>query len=202
MPCGTTNPTDTCTGNVQNPPPAWWASQTYTSRYRIAHTVYNASQFDATPAVQRSWTPTENRTASMLYLYDRPASIYSGLACYFEQEVVALGGSASGRQATWCGTCSVASGTCTGGCRDLNFDNGNCGACGRACTAPAGTCCYAGCANLSSDVGNCGSCGNACQGQYPVCNSGTCSCKPCSTTQMSACNHAGLVCDPCSHTCQ
>jgi len=128
MPCGTSS--GTCTGNVQNPPPAWWSSSTYTTSYSIGHTIFAATQFDVVPAIQRGWTPAENRTASLVYLYDRPQATYSGVACFLEQEVNALGASVAGPQKTWCGTCS--GNNCTGACADLSSDPNHCG----NCTAP------------------------------------------------------------------
>ena len=83
MPCGTSS--GPCNGNVQNPPPAWWSSSTYTGNYYIGHTIFAATQFDVGPAIQRSWTTSENRTASLVYLYDRPQATYSGIACFFER---------------------------------------------------------------------------------------------------------------------
>jgi hypothetical protein len=136
MPCGTSS--GTCTGTVQNPPPPWWSSPTYTTNYSIAHTIFAVTQFDVGPAMQRSWTPAENRTASLVYLYDRPQATYSGVACFLEQEVDALGGSVTGPQKTWCGTCS--GNNCTGGCADLSSDPNHCGSC-NALPCPAGWSC-------------------------------------------------------------
>jgi hypothetical protein len=138
MPCGTTNNTDPCLGNVENPPPAWWASTTYTSNFQIAHVVFKATQLDVASAVQSSWTPAENRTASLFYLYDKPEATYSGVACYFEQEIEALAGSTVSGGSTWCGTCSGQH-NCVGACADLSSDAAHCGTCDNSC--PAGWSC-------------------------------------------------------------
>ncbi len=124
-PCGTAS--GTCLGNIQNPPPAWWAAPAYTNNYAIDHTVFATTQLDVTAAIARSWTPSENRTASLIYLHDRPQATYNGVACYFEQEINALGGNLQGPSSTWCGSCT--GNNCTGVCRDLSSDPSHCGGC-------------------------------------------------------------------------
>ncbi|MFO0604471.1 MAG: hypothetical protein U0324_14920 [Polyangiales bacterium] len=93
-------------------------------------------------------------------------------------------------------------GNAANGCEvDLRADEGNCGACGRACAAPsggsavcaAGVCgasCAAGqtdcsgtCRATASDVNHCGACGHACS--FPngtaTCAAGTCTLGACAT---------------------
>jgi len=105
MACGTMQSTESCLGNVTSPPPAWWASPTYTAGYQVAHILFSANQFQVANAVQYSWNPdpAANRTASLFYLHDRPTAVYDGVACYFEQEIEALGGSTPTGGSTWCG---------------------------------------------------------------------------------------------------
>ena len=71
IPCGTSSADAGCLGNVQNPPPGWWTASNYLSGYHIAHVIYGAGATDLNGAVSRSWTPTEGRAASQLYVYDR-----------------------------------------------------------------------------------------------------------------------------------
>jgi hypothetical protein len=141
MPCGST--TGPCTGNVQSPPPAWWSSFAYTSSYGIGHIIFAATQYDMSGAVRRSWTPAENRTASLLYVHDRPQAVYDGVACYFEQEINALGGNLSGPSTTWCGSC--VNNTCTGSCTDISTDVENCGSCGNQCAGNGYICSFGNC---------------------------------------------------------
>jgi hypothetical protein len=77
---------------------------------------------------------------------------------------------------------------CGASCVDTKTNPLNCGACGKACTAPqlcnGGTCgcpagsalCGTACADLGSDAKNCGACGKAC-GAGEACVAGACSCR-------------------------
>ncbi len=84
---------------------------------------------------------------------------------------------------------------CSTGCKNIDTDPKNCGACGNTCpatftcvaatcTAPASCnggpvctgvnqCCASGCSNVNTDPNNCGSCGNACA-PGDTCQGGTC----------------------------
>jgi hypothetical protein len=161
-PCGT--PTGTCLGNIQNPPPAWWSASAYTSHYAIGHTVFAATQFDVGAAISRSWTPSENRTASLVYLHDRPQATYNGVACYFEQEINALGGSLSGPSSTWCGTCT--GNNCIGACSDLSSDPSHCGGCDNHACPSGWSCqnaqCVAPPSNCPSGTQDCNGDGSRC----------------------------------------
>jgi hypothetical protein len=85
--------------------------------------------------------------------------------------------------------CQPGLSACNGVCVDLQTQTNNCGACGKACTAPAvcaaGSCtaacaagtenCGAGCVNTNSDAANCGGCGKQCAAGVP-CFGGVCGC--------------------------
>lgn len=87
--------------------------------------------------------------------------------------------------------CQEGFGCCADGCKDLEFDNENCGECGHDCGGldcvggecrcsadePCTTgeeCCADGCRNLSSDNANCGACGNDCEEIVEECCDGEC----------------------------
>jgi hypothetical protein len=99
------------------------------------------------------------------------------------------------------GTCGIQCNAgytlCNGACVDLSTSTSNCGACGNACPASAGsTCCHGACCraaygetccngttctDLLFDSNNCGACGNRCQSGFFCCGgacyeagSGTC----------------------------
>jgi RHS repeat-associated protein len=103
------------------------------------------------------------------------------------------GGTQSCTAACAWGPCGCPSGqaACSGGCKNLQADPSNCGACGNVCVGPTGgtatcaggvcgatcaagqTTCSGACKNLQSDSANCGSCGNACP-SGTTCSAGTC----------------------------
>lgn len=104
------------------PVPAWWSDPIYTSRGKLADIVYDATQLDINNVVSLS----RNRGSRVLYIHDRTTANYSGLACYFEQEVAAAQNQAVPPGAkTFCGTA----------CTDITADNSNCG--GPTTMAPA-----------------------------------------------------------------
>jgi Stigma-specific protein, Stig1 len=59
---------------------------------------------------------------------------------------------------------------CEGICTTLSTDNGNCGACGVACSVD---CCDGQCVDTATDPLNCGSCGNDC-GENMACCTDAC----------------------------
>ncbi len=94
------------------------------------------------------------------------------------------GGSAGGSA-----QCPTGQAACDGGCRDVQSDPDNCGACGAPCTAPFHQCrqgvcgcvgglsdCQGLCVDLQSDPGNCGMCGEGCSAPGSACVSGGCAC--------------------------
>ena len=62
--------------------------------------------------------------------------------------------------------CCAGAECCPDGCRDLNVDENNCGACGNACGAGL-TCCGGECVDLLTDMDNCTECGNVCPTSLP-----------------------------------
>ena len=100
-------------------------------------------------------------------------------------------GTSSGGSGGSVGGCGTGQAKCGSECKDLNADQLNCGACGKACgsgqTCQAGQCqCTAGLlgcngACIPADASNCGSCNNKCStGQ--VCSSNSCQSTQSATT--------------------
>jgi Fibrinogen beta and gamma chains, C-terminal globular domain/Stigma-specific protein, Stig1 len=134
-----------------------------------------------------------------------------GVVCRFANAAAscALGACALGTCATGFANCDASA---ANGCEvNVNTDNGNCGACGRACAAgqvcAAGTCmttcasgttnCSGTCANLMTDTANCGTCGTACalaNVSTNACTGGACVVGAC-TTGFGNCN--GTASDGC-----
>ena len=71
--------------------------------------------------------------------------------------------------------CPAGSACCAGACIDVQTDQANCGACGRACAAGQ-SCCAGACATTATDPTNCGRCGAVCDyaNGTPSCAAGAC----------------------------
>jgi stigma-specific protein Stig1 len=97
---------------------------------------------------------------------------------------------------------------CSGGklcidtCRDIDFDEENCGDCGITCSG-ATECCQRACVDTTTDPLHCGSCGVAC-GALATCTASACACVPgakdCGagcvdpSTDPLNCGDCGIVC--------
>jgi hypothetical protein len=111
--------------------------------------------------------------------------------------------------------CSPSEACCGDSCADLNYDENNCGACGKTC--PTGTECSAaqcvcpnadqtacddGCFDLKQDEANCGTCGNNCA-TGATCELGECKCATgfidCNGTCVDASDDAH--CGACGTSC-
>ena len=94
------------------------------------------------------------------------------------------------------GTCRCRSGRTDcgdGRCRDLRFDERNCGVCGN--DLPAGlTCCSSGAVDLRNNEANCGACGRTCR-QDQVCRQGRCVCPGDRVNCRGVCCPRGATCE-------
>jgi hypothetical protein len=122
---------------------------------------------------------------------------YSGEACYF------TGGAGGGTPhcSPACNPTGSLPYCCYDGCKDLDSDPGNCGACGNDCAVYSslfpGTgddCCHGKCTDTDSDPDNCGGCGGIGGSTNAYnCASGLCCAGVCCQSEQSCC---GGVCVP------